>query len=128
MADVFPGLRYDDPAAAIEWLGKAFGLREHFVARGDDGTIAHAELAWGDDGYVMLGAHSNGSDGRLALPSGPGQLYLVVAPDQIDAHYERAVAAGAQVLRELEDLGYDRGYTVADPEGNAWSFGSYRPS
>jgi len=124
---VFPGLRYRDPAAAIDWLGKAFGLTEHFVARGDDGTIHHAELAWGDS-FVMLGAHSDGSDGRLALPSGQGQLYLVVAPDEIDAHYERAVAAGAQVVRKLEDLGYDRGYTVTDPEGNSWSFGSYRPA
>ncbi len=76
----------------------------------------------------MLGAHSDGSDGRLALSAGSGQLYLVVAPDEIDAHFERAVAAGAQVLRKLEDLGYDRGYTVTDPEGNVWSFGSYRPS
>jgi uncharacterized glyoxalase superfamily protein PhnB len=127
MADVFPGLRYQDPVAAIAWLGRAFGLREHFVVRGGDGTIQHAELAWGD-GYVMLGGHSDGSDGRLALPEGPGQLYLVVPPDEIDAHHDRAVAAGAQVLRKLEDTGYDRGYTVADPEGNAWSFGSYRPS
>jgi uncharacterized glyoxalase superfamily protein PhnB len=127
MADVFPGLRYQDPAAAIEWLGKAFGLREHFVARGDDGAIQHAELAWGD-GFVMLGGHSDGTDGRLALPSGPGQLCLVVPPAEMDAHFERAVAAGAQVMRKLEDMGYDRGYTVTDPEGNAWSFGSYRPS
>ena len=126
MADVFPGLRYHDPAAAIDWLVQAFGLTEHFVARAEDGTIQHAELAWGD-GFVMLGAVSDGSDGRLPLPPGPGHLYLVVAPDEIDAHHERAVAAGAQVMRKLEDLGYDRGYTVLDPEGNAWSFGSYRP-
>jgi uncharacterized glyoxalase superfamily protein PhnB len=127
MADVFPGLRYRDPAAAIEWLTRAFGLREHFVSRSDAGVIHHAELAWGD-GFVMLSAHSDGSDGRLPLPTGPGQLYLVVAPEEIDAHYQRAVDAGATVMRKLEDMGYDRGYTVTDPEGNAWSFGSYRPA
>jgi uncharacterized glyoxalase superfamily protein PhnB len=127
MADVFPGLRYRDPAAAIEWLTNAFGLREHFVARGEDGTIQHAELAWGD-GFVMLGAVGDGSDGRLPLPAGHGQLYLVVAPDEMDAHYQRALDAGATVMRKLEDQGYDRGYTVTDPEGNAWSFGSYRPA
>ena len=126
MADVFPGLRYRDPAAAIDWLGKAFGLTEHFVVRGEDGVIQHAELGWGD-GHVMLGAVSDGGDGRVPMPDGPGQLYLVVAPDEIDAHYQRAVAAGAQVVRKLEDLGYDRGYTVTDPEGNVWSFGTYSP-
>jgi uncharacterized glyoxalase superfamily protein PhnB len=127
MADVFPGLRYRDPAAAIEWLTRAFGLREHFVSRAGNGTIQHAELAWGD-GYVMFGGQSDGSDGRLPLPDGPGQLYLVVAPEEMDAHYQRAVDAGATVMRKLEDHGYDRGYTVTDPEGNAWSFGSYRPT
>jgi uncharacterized glyoxalase superfamily protein PhnB len=101
-------------------------LREHFVARSPEGAIRHAELAWGD-GYVMLGGVSDGSDGRVPLPEGPGQLYLVVEPTGMDDHYERALAAGAQVVRKLEDHGYDRGYTVTDPEGNAWSFGSYRP-
>jgi uncharacterized glyoxalase superfamily protein PhnB len=121
MADVFPGLRYQKPAIMIDWLGRAFGLREHFVARGGDGTVHHAELAWGD-GYVMLGPV------RDAYPDGPGQLYLAVAPDELDAHYERAVAAGAQVVNKLEDAGYGRGYTVTDPEGNVWSFGTYRPN
>ena len=121
MTDVFPGLRYRDPAGAIDWLGSAFGLREHFVVRGEDGTVHHAELAWGD-GFVMLGAQRDG------FPANPGQLYLVVAPDELDAHHDRATAAGAQVVIKLEDLGYGRGYTATDPEGNVWSFGTYRPS
>src|SRR5207248_1239192 len=85
------GWRYRHPAGAIDWLGSAFGLREHFVVRGEDGTVHHAELAWGD-GFVMLGAQRDG------FPANPGQLYLVVAPDELDAHHERAVAAGAQVV------------------------------
>ena len=45
-----------------------------------------------------------------------------------DAHHERAVAAGAKLVRPLEDTGYgSREYSVRDPEGNLWSFGTYDP-
>ncbi|GAA2112970.1 VOC family protein [Actinomadura alba] len=124
---IYPAVRYDDPRAAIEWLVKAFGLTEHFVAADPNGTIHHAELAWGDGGMVMLGATSDGSDGRLAAPTGAALLYLVV--DDPDAHYERAVAAGATIEQPLKDEDYgSRGYTARDPEGNLWSFGTYQPA
>jgi uncharacterized glyoxalase superfamily protein PhnB len=48
--------------------------------------------------------------------------------DDPDAHHERAVAAGATVVRPLEDMEYgSREYSVRDPEGNLWSFGTYDP-
>jgi uncharacterized glyoxalase superfamily protein PhnB len=76
---------------------------------------------------VMLGSTSDGSDGRLALESGPAWLYVVV--DDPDAHHRRAVAAGAEVVQPLTDEDYgSRGYTVRDPEGNVWSFGTYQPA
>ena len=53
-------------------------------------------------------------------------LYVVV--EDPDAHHERAVAAGASVVRPLEDMDYgSREYSVRDPEGNLWSFGTYDP-
>ncbi|MFD6273209.1 VOC family protein, partial [Nocardia asteroides] len=52
-------------------------------------------------------------------------LYLVT--DQPDALHARAIAAGARLIRDLRDEDYgSRGFSVADPEGNLWSFGTYR--
>jgi uncharacterized glyoxalase superfamily protein PhnB len=45
----------------------------------------------------------------------------------VDRLFERAVAAGATVVRPPTDQDYGgRGCTLRDPEGNQWSFGSYR--
>ena len=74
----------------------------------------------------MLGEASDGGDGRLDETSARQWLYVVV--EDPDAHHERAVAAGAQIVRAMRDEEYgSRGYTARDPEGNVWSFGTYRP-
>jgi uncharacterized glyoxalase superfamily protein PhnB len=127
MSDVYAGLRYHDADAAIAWLTSVLGLREVFVVRDGAGRVAHAELTWGD-GAVMLGQTSDGSDGRLALPAGGGEVYLVTTEEQLRAAYDRGVAAGAKILREPADQGYGIGCTLLDPEGNSWSLGTYRPS
>ncbi|HEY7489117.1 MAG TPA: VOC family protein [Streptosporangiaceae bacterium] len=124
---IYPALRYQDARAALKWLIDAFGLTEHMVVEGPDGAIHHAELAWGDGGMIMLGSTSDGNDGRLADPTGPVWLYLVV--DDPDGHHDRAVAAGAEIVQPLTDEDYgSRGYTARDPEGNLWSFGTYQPA
>jgi uncharacterized glyoxalase superfamily protein PhnB len=123
---VYPTQRYADAPAAIRFLTEAFGLTESLVVPGPDGTIAHAELSWGS-GVIMLGSATDGSDGRLAAHTGPTWFYLVV--DDPDAHYRRAVAAGADIVQELTDG--DRGsrsYTARDPEGSLWTFGTYQPA
>jgi uncharacterized glyoxalase superfamily protein PhnB len=111
--------------AAIDFLERAFGFERGDVHQGQDGAVHHAELRFAGE-WIMLGSTSSGSDGRLDLPSGPTWIYVVV--DEPDAHYERAVAAGAEIVRDLKDEDYgSRGYTARDPEGNVWSFGTYRP-
>jgi uncharacterized glyoxalase superfamily protein PhnB len=50
-----------------------------------------------------------------------------VVVDDIDAHYNRAQAAGAEIVSELRDLGYSREYSARDPEANTWHFGTYQP-
>ena len=63
------------------------------------------------------------------LPAGPGAACLYLVVEDPDAHYQRAVAAGAEIVQPLEDADYgSRGYTARDPEGNLWSFGTYRPA
>ncbi|GAA0903436.1 VOC family protein [Virgisporangium ochraceum] len=120
---IYPTLRYDDAKAAIRFLVDAFGFTEKSVMENDDGTIAHAELAWPGGGLVMLGQ-------RRAEPSpfDTGRTVTYLALDDPDAHHARAVKAGAEIVQELVDQDYgSREYAASDPEGNVWSFGTYRP-
>ena len=128
MINIIPALRYRDADAGVAFLQAAFGAEEKEIHRDGDGIIRHAELRLGD-GLVMVGQAAE--DGWLG--GEPGRplaatvsLYVVVSDP--DAHHERAVAAGANVVRPLEDMDYgSREYSVRDPEGNLWSFGTYDP-
>jgi len=122
--DVIPALRYRDAAAAIDWLERAFGLERDMVVAGPDGTVAHAQLRHGC-GMVMLASGTD--DSPWPQPPGGAGVYLVV--DDPDAHHARAVDAGAQIVMALTDQDYgSREYAARDPEGNLWSFGTYRPA
>ena len=103
--NVFPTLRYKDASAALEWLVRAFGFEEKAVYRGEDGAIQHAELRLGT-GMIMFGQHRQGWIGSKPPDSfaSPQSIYVVV--DDPDAHHDRAVNAGAQVVRELADEDY----------------------
>jgi uncharacterized glyoxalase superfamily protein PhnB len=108
-------MRYADADAALRWLSKTFGFREHVVHRDDRGAIGHAEMALGS-GLIMFGQGD------------PSVQSVYVAVDDADAHFERARAAGAEITREIEDTPYgSREYSVRDPDGHTWSFGTYRP-
>ncbi len=125
---IFPALRYADPNAALAWLADAFGFEERAVMRDEGGVVQHAELRLGN-GLVMLGGAREagwlGGGAPDALAS-PISLYVVV-PDP-DGHHDRAVAAGARIVRDLTDEDYgSREYSVRDLEGNLWSFGTYDP-
>src|SRR2546426_12275674 len=73
-ATVIPSLRYRNAPAAIEWLCSAFGFERHAVYPNPDGTIAHAQLSFGN-GMVMLGSVS-GKDSEWGR--------LIRQPDEID--------------------------------------------
>jgi uncharacterized glyoxalase superfamily protein PhnB len=118
----YPSLLYDDAPAAIDWLERAFGFRRQTVVDGPDGTVAHAELAYGD-GIVMLGSRATSTIGQ------PGEQAIYVAVEDPDAHHDRAKAAGAEIVRELVDTEYgSRDYGARDPGGHQWHFGTYRPA
>ena len=122
LPSIYPLVRYQDPAKGIRFLTEAFGFTEHMVAEEPKGNIVHAQLAWGT-GLVMLGPSSGGAD---PFDLGPTSIYLAV--DDPDAHHDRAVAAGAEIVMPLTDQDYgSREYAARDPEGNVWCFGTYRP-
>jgi uncharacterized glyoxalase superfamily protein PhnB len=123
--NIFPVIRYKDCAAAIDWLGRAFGFAKHFVAPDADGAIAHAELSLGP-GTIMLGSGRKTPDPKNPWDHVAMGVYVQV--DDVDSHYARAKAAGAEIVRELADTSYGaREYSVRDLEGNLWSFGTYGP-
>ena len=130
-ATIIPCLRYRDAPAAIDWLCRAFGFERHAVyAEGD--TVHHAQLVFGN-GMVMLGSADTASEWgrRIAQPGDIGGLETqspcVVVAD-VDAHYARAVAAGAELVQDIADQDYGgRSYSCRDPEGHLWWFGSYDP-
>lgn len=129
-AMIVPSLRYQDAPAAIEFLYEVFGFARRLVVPGPEGTIRHAQLTLGD-GMIMLGSAQNRDFGpHVKTPHEVGantQSAYVIVPE-IDAHYERAKAAGAEIVMEIEDMDYGgRLYSALDPEGNLWHFGSYDP-
>jgi uncharacterized glyoxalase superfamily protein PhnB len=122
-AIVWPTLRYADAPAAIRFLVEAFGFKEAAVYADDEGVVGHAELRWPGGGGIMLG--SDRPDSVIAdQPAGVGSVYIVT--DEPDALFAQARAAGARVVKGLTDEEYgSRGFTVRDPEGVYWSFGTY---
>jgi uncharacterized glyoxalase superfamily protein PhnB len=122
---VWPCLNYDDAHAAITFLVAAFGFDQAAIHDDEQGRVAHAELRWPEGGAIMLGDAGRPDSEFASMPTGCASLYVVT--DQPDAVYARARSAGAQVVRELRDEDYgSRGFSVRDPEGNIWSFGTYR--
>lgn len=122
---VFPTLRYRDAGAAIAWLDRVLGMTVDLVVDGDAGSVAHAQLAHAG-GLVFVASTTASADDELRPEPAGSWVYLAV--DEVEPHFDRAVAEGAEVVEPVrnEDHG-GRGYTVRDPEGNLWSVGTYRP-
>lgn len=99
-------------------------------APGENGTIAHAQLTFGN-GMIMLGSATDSDYGRLMrqpkeVGGGTQSPYVIVA--DADAHCARAKAASAEILLELEDEDHGgRSYSARDPEGHLWNFGTHHP-
>ena len=122
-ANIFPALRYKNGTAAIAWLGKAFGFEKQMVVPGPDGGVAHAQLKFGP-GVIMVGSgkHEPGNPWDQVSQG----IYVYV--EDVDAHYRRAKAAGAEIVRDLQDTDYgSREYSARDLDGHLWSFGTYNP-
>ena len=137
---IVPMIAYEDAAAAIDWLTEAFGFREREGQRytADDGTVTHAELE--RDGAVVMPAtpnadyesprhHRETCEAARRWQDNPWVVDgLFVAVDDVDSHHAQAEAAGAVVIRPLEDSAEAgmRLYTAEDLEGHRWMFGETR--
>jgi uncharacterized glyoxalase superfamily protein PhnB len=131
VSTVIPCLRYRDAPGMIDWLCRAFGFEKH-VVYADGEVVHHAQLTFGN-GMIMLGSVVNDSawGERIVQPDSVAgretQSPCVIVADA-DAHYARAIAAGATILDPISSPDYGgRGYSCRDPEGHLWYFGSYDP-
>jgi uncharacterized glyoxalase superfamily protein PhnB len=123
---IVPRIPYLDVVAALSFLVRAFGFREIPTARLVDagGAIDHATLEFGG---AVVGIGPEGHHGTISPRSGgvPSQ-YISVYVDDVDAHYERAAAAGARIAAGLSDYFWGdeghRTYEALDPEGHRWRF------
>ena len=123
---VWPTLRASDARGLIRFLADAFGFIE-VVVYGEGDRVDHAQLAWPLGGGIMLGSANRGAAQSDDWALRPGSFGCYVVTDEPDKLFARATAAGAKVLRELNDTDYgSREFAVLDPEGNRWSFGTYR--
>lgn len=126
-------LFYDDPAAAIAWLERAFGFKTRIRVDGPDGSIVHSELEYGE-GLIMVGGvtrPAGRADDRRVSPraiAGRNTQSIFIYVDDVEAHCAQARAAGAIIVQEPETHdhgeGYwvDRSYEAVDPEGHRFWF------
>ena len=120
---VTPYLLYEDGAAAIDFLTRAFGFEEVMRSHSPEGRVWHAELRFGD-GHVYLG--EPGADYRNPKRLGGTTVSVHVYVDDVDQHFARAGEAGAEVKGGPEDRPYgDRVYHAVDPEGHDWFFAQH---
>jgi uncharacterized glyoxalase superfamily protein PhnB len=120
MQTITPYLLYEDGEAAIEFLTRAFGFHEVDRQTGGAGGL-HAELELGPGGGRIYLGQPPGEFRNPAIVGRTSSLYVLV--DDVDAHYDRARAAGAQIIEELNDLPFGhRRYGCVDPQGHEWFF------
>jgi len=115
---VTPYLLYKDAGAALDFLSEAFGFEEVSRLTGEDGRVGHAETAVNGASVYL------GSPDDYRNPKEVGQTVLLyVMVDDVDAHFEHAKSAGAEIRDEPEDQDYGhRRYSALDPEGHHWYF------
>jgi PhnB protein len=109
---VIPYLVVDDPKVLIDFLQKVFGAEEKYSTKTPDGAIMHAEVRIGPSAIMMGKANE-----QWGIK--PASIYVYV--EDVDAAYERAIAAGATSIMPPADQFYgDRHSGVQDTHGNQW--------
>jgi uncharacterized glyoxalase superfamily protein PhnB len=121
----YPGLHYRDADAGMRWLEDVLGCERREDHRDQDGNVVHAEMFF-RGAIVMLSSAGVGREPFRSLPAGGRLVYCAI--DEVDALYERVRGNGGEIAVEIADTAYgSRDFTVRDPEGNLWAFGTYRP-
>jgi uncharacterized glyoxalase superfamily protein PhnB len=129
---VIPMLSYEDGLAALAWLQGAFGFVETARLTTPDGRLSHGEMKAGD-GLIMLASptpeyrgpkrHREVCEQARKWSTVPWIIDgVLVFVDDLDRHFDRARAAGAVILSEIEEGPPGRRYRAEDLEGHRWFF------
>ena len=124
---VWPTLIYTDGQAALKFLTEGLGFTLVVQYAGvAEGSIAHAQLSWPAGGGVMISSIDRNTEPNEFDKFADQAQAVYLVHDDPDALWPKVMAAGASVVREMRDEDYgSRGFSVADPEGNVWSIGTY---
>jgi len=118
---VLPYLYYPDATMALAFLVDAFGFTELEALRDEQGTVWSAQLSTGD-GVVLIGPGMDEFGTRPVPDTAWACSRTFVYVDDVDAHWERARAAGATIVTALADHGPNRIYIASDCGGQQWIF------
>lgn len=112
---------------SVKFYEKAFGFKVRDLAKGEDGTVCHAEMTYQDE--LLMFGQQGAYDKKTVAPvsSGvPSPISLYIYVEDVDAFYKHAVAAGAESIVPPEDMFWgDRMCRIQDPEGYQWSFATH---
>jgi uncharacterized glyoxalase superfamily protein PhnB len=127
MQTIFPILRYNDARGAMRSLSATFGFVELFSVPESGSFVRHAQLRLGTN-VIMLGSARPGELMTSPQTLGAATQALYVYVDDLDAHFERARSAGAEITSPIKHTDFGaREYHARDPEGHFWTFGTYLP-
>ena len=123
---VTPYLAVEDASKAIEFYKEAFGAEELMRMPGPDGKIAHATIQIGDSKVMLSDPFDQSTVRPPAERGGPtGSIFLYV--EDVDATFEQATDAGAEVTMPLDDMFWgDRFGSITDPFGHVWSLATHK--
>jgi uncharacterized glyoxalase superfamily protein PhnB len=123
-AALISAICYQDPKAALAWLERAFGFELTMLIEDGAGNLAHSEMSFGN-GAVMVGNEwSEDHKSPKSIGGKNTQTVHIQIDTDLDAHCERARAAGAEIMMEPATQFYgDRTYRCRDPEGHIWTIG-----
>ncbi|HEY1251336.1 MAG TPA: VOC family protein [Thermoanaerobaculia bacterium] len=117
---VTPYLIVKGAADAIEYYKAVFGANELMRFPGPDGKIGHAEIKIGDT-TIMLADEVPEMGHKSPRTLGGTPISLLIYVESVDRTVDRAVAAGAKLVRPVEDQFYgDRTGGIVDPFGHEW--------
>jgi PhnB protein len=118
---VTPALTFKDARKAIEFYKEALGAEERYAMPGPDGKgIMHAEIRIGDC-ILMLGEEHPGQTCKSAETAGGSSVGFYLYVDDVDAAFNKAVAAGATAQMPVQEMFWgDRMGSVLDPFGYNW--------
>ncbi|HXE16579.1 MAG TPA: VOC family protein [Stellaceae bacterium] len=120
MSQIIPYLYVADVPAEVDWLVRVFGFEKIMVVPTGNGRH-HGEVRFGA-GVVMMGTAADQFDSKSPNQAKAHSSGVFVYLDDVDAHYVRARAAGAEIVQAIADQDYGRTYWARCPEGHDWFF------